>query len=154
MLSVTDSLGMLLLSLVCLLVSAEILVWSVVQIAERMGISEMIIGLTVIAIGTSLPELVVSITSSIKGYTDLAIGNIVGSNIFNLLAVLSIPCIVSPTQLAPEVLTRDYLIMLVLTVVLLAFAYGLSGTARITRVKGGLMFAGWIAYMYSLYYIA
>ena len=150
----SKALGMLLLSLACLLVSAEILVWSVVQIAERMGISEMIIGLTVIAIGTSLPELVVSITSSIKGYTDLAIGNIVGSNIFNLLAVLSIPCIVSPTQLAPEVLTRDYLIMLVLTVVLLAFAYGLSGTARITRVKGGLMFAGWIAYMYSLYYIA
>ena len=83
----------LILSLVFLLLSSELLVWAVVKIAHRMGVSELIIGLTVVAIGTSLPELVVSVTSAVKGETDLAIGNIVGSNIFNMLAVLAIPCL-------------------------------------------------------------
>lgn len=145
---------MLLMSLLCLLASAEILVWAVVQIAGRMGISEMIIGLTVIAIGTSLPELVVSITSAVKGYTDLAIGNIVGSNIFNLLAVLAIPSIISPTHLAPEVLTRDYLVMLALTVFLILFALGLRGGATISRVKGVLLLGGWVVYMFTLFQVA
>lgn len=140
------------LSLVFLLFSAEILVWSVTEIARKMGVDELIIGLTVIAVGTSLPELVVSVTSALKKQTDLAIGNIVGSNTFNILVVLAIPSFLSPTNFSPELLWRDYLSMTVMTLALVCFAYGLSGKARITRLEGSLMFAMWVCYLFYLYY--
>ncbi len=143
--------AILVLSLVFLLLSAELLVWSVINIAQRLGISELVIGLTVIAIGTSLPELVVSVTSALKGQTDLAIGNIVGSNIFNILAVLSIPCVLAPTEIAPEVLWRDYMLMLSLTIVVVLFAY-LKGKNQITRFKGAMLFAVWLGYLTTLYF--
>ena len=142
----------LIMSLVFLLLSSELLVWAVVKIAHRMGVSELIIGLTVVAIGTSLPELVVSMTSALKGETDLAIGNIVGSNIFNMLAVLSIPCMLAPTEIASNVVWRDYGLMFGLTVLLGLFAYGVSGSARISRLEGGILLLAWLGYLGSLYY--
>lgn len=145
------SVTMLALSLAFLLGSSELLVWAVTQIAGHMGVSELIIGLTVVAVGTSLPELVVSVTSALKGQTDLAIGNIVGSNIFNILAVLSIPCVLSPKQFAPELLWRDYGMMLGLTLVLVLFAYGISVKARIGRLEGVFLLVAWFAYLVSLY---
>ena len=141
------------LSLVFLLLSAQLLVWSVIHIAETLGVSELIIGLTVIAVGTSLPELVVSVTSALKGQTDLAIGNIVGSNIFNILAVLSIPCVLAPTTVNPEVLWRDYMLMLTLTIVVVVFAY-LKGKNQITRFKGTMLFLVWLGYLGTLYFTA
>ena len=139
------------LSLLFLLLSAELLVFAVVQISTAMGVSELFIGLTVIAVGTSLPELVVSVTSALKGETDLAIGNIVGSNIFNMLAVLSIPSFLAPTELVEEVLWRDYGLMAAMTIAVLVFAYGIRSVAKITRWEGSMLLIAWISYMIWLY---
>ncbi|HJN50056.1 MAG: calcium/sodium antiporter [Pseudomonadales bacterium] len=145
------SLLVLLMGLLLLLGSSEILVYTAVEIARTMDISELIIGLTVIAVGTSLPELVVSVTSALKGQTDLAIGNIVGSNIFNILAVLSLPCLIAPTTFEAEIFWRDYLLMLMMTALLVLFAYGVHSKARITRLEGGFLLMVWITYLFSLY---
>jgi cation:H+ antiporter len=144
----------LLLSLFFLLISSELLVWAVIKIAESMGVSELIIGLTVIAVGTSIPELVVSVTSALKGQTDLAIGNIIGSNIFNILAVLSIPAIFAPMALEPLTLWRDYALMLGMTLILVIFAYGIRSEAVISRMKGALLFSLWLGYIIFLYQTA
>ncbi len=146
--------AMLFISLLFLLFSAELLVWAVIKIAESMGVSELIIGLTVIAVGTSIPELVVSVTSATKGQTDLAIGNIIGSNIFNILAVLAIPAIIAPSDLMPATLWRDYAVMLGLTLALVVFAYGIRGDSLITRFKGLLLFMVWLGYIIYLYQTA
>jgi len=139
------------LSLVFLLLSSQLLVWAVANIAILLGISELVIGLTVIAVGTSLPELMVSMTSALKGQTDLAIGNIVGSNIFNILAVLAIPSIVSPTSVDSELLTRDYVVMLGLTMLLVLFAYQSKPGGRIGRLKGVFLLCIWVGYLVFLY---
>ena len=146
----------LLLSLAALLLSAELIVWSASSIAQRMGISELVIGLTVIAAGTSLPELVVTLTSASKGQPELAVGNIMGSNIFNILAVLAIPCLMAPTAVAPALLFRDYATMLILTLLLLAFAYGPKGggQASIGRSRGVIFLSVWVGYLLLLYYSA
>ena len=87
--------------------------WSVL-IARNHGISDLVIGLTIVAIGTSLPEIAASITSVIKGKNDIAIGNIIGSNMFNMLAVLGIPTLIQPAvMLDPEIINRDFLVVLV-----------------------------------------
>ncbi|MDA0272915.1 MAG: calcium/sodium antiporter, partial [Proteobacteria bacterium] len=106
---------------------------------------------TVIAVGTSLPELVVSMTSALKGHTDMAIGNIVGSNIFLILAVLAIPSIVSPTSVDSELLTRDYVLMLGLTMLLVLFAYQSKLGGSIGRLKGIFLLCIWVGYLVFLY---
>ena len=136
-----------LLALLFLLLSSELLVWSATNIAQLLGISELLIGLTVIAVGTSLPELVVSMTSALKDQTDMAIGNIVGSNIFNLLAVLAIPCLVSPTTVSAELLWRDYGLMLFLTLLLVIFALFSGQSASINRLKAGFLITIWFGYL-------
>lgn len=145
------ALWMLLGSLVFLLLSAELLVWAVTEIAGTMGIAERVIGLTVVAAGTSLPELVVSVTSAFKKQTDIAIGNIIGSNIFNILAVLAIPCLLSPATFSADLLWRDFGTMFVMTLILVVFAFGFLGKGRITRIEGVLLIAGWLTYIVYLY---
>ncbi len=145
---------LLFVSLVFLLFSSELLVWAVIKIAENMGVSEFVISLTVIAVGTSIPELVVSVTSATKGQTDLAIGNIIGSNIFNILAVLAIPAILAPSDLMPLTLWRDYALMLGMTLTLVVFAYGIRGESSISRFKGFLLFMAWLSYIIYLYQTA
>ena len=141
-----------LLALVFLLLSSELLVWSITEIAHELGVSDLFIGLTVIAIGTSLPELVVSMTSALKDHADMAIGNIVGSNIFNILAVLSIPCVLSPTgDLEFELLWRDYALMLTLTLTLVAFAYFSKTKPSIGRIKAVILITIWLGYLAVLY---
>lgn len=152
--SLHRAITILVLSLIFLLLSAELLVHAVVFISKQMGVSELFIGLTVIAVGTSLPELVVSVTSALKGETDLAIGNIVGSNIFNILAVLSIPSFLAPTILSEEILWRDYGLMAGMTIAVLIFAYGIRSVARITRVEGAMLLLAWGSYMVWLYFTA
>jgi cation:H+ antiporter len=104
--------------LALLLVSAEITVWSAQSIATLMGISELVIGLTIVAIGTSLPELAASAISAIRGHHDIALGNIIGSNLFNLLLVMGAAGAISPISLDDAVFTRDYIAMAAMTALL------------------------------------
>lgn len=138
--------------LVVLLFSAEVLVWSASAVAAELGVSDLMIGLTIVAIGTSLPELAATLGGALKGQTGLAIGNVVGSNILNLLAVLAIPGLISPAELPLEVLRRDFFAMSVLTLLLVLFAYGFSPKPSITRFEGAILFIVWIAYNSLLYY--
>lgn len=133
--------------LALLLVSSRILVWGAVTIAEALGVSDLVIGLTIVALGTSLPELAATIAAARKGEHDIAIGNVVGSNMFNLLAVVGIAGAISPMpSVPPEILTRDWPVMVALTVLLFIFAFGLRGQGRITRWQGGVLLAGYLAY--------
>lgn len=141
-------------SLVFLLISAEVLVWGVIGIAKQMGISELFIGLTVVAVGTSLPELVVSVSSVLKQQTDLAIGNIIGSNIFNILAVLAIPSLLAPAELSPALLWRDYSVMFLFTGLLVGFSFASRSSPTLHRWQGGLLLAFWVIYLVSLYTMA
>ncbi len=118
--STTTAILWFLVGLSALLISSEALVWGAKQFALFFGVSQLIIGLTVVAIGTSLPELAASVTSAVRGHHDIALGNIFGSNLFNLLAVMSVPGIISPLALEREVFYRDYMAMSLLTVILVA----------------------------------
>ncbi len=141
-----QSVAWLILGLIVLLISAQILVYAATEIATTLGVSEMIIGLTIVAIGTSLPELAATIGSAIKGHTDIAIGNVVGSNILNILAVLAVPSIMAPTDIDFAALWRDCGTMLALTLMLALFAYGINSRAVITRFEGAVMLMAWIGY--------
>ncbi|NKC00932.1 MAG: calcium/sodium antiporter [Pseudomonadales bacterium] len=136
----------LMLGLIVLLISAQILVYAATEIATTLGVSEMIIGLTIVAIGTSLPELAATIGSAIKGHPDIAIGNVVGSNILNILAVLAVPSLMAPTDIDFAALWRDCGMMLALTLMLALFAYGINSRAVITRFEGAVMLTAWIGY--------
>ena len=138
--------------LVLLLASSKILVWGASGIATALGVSDLIIGLTIVAIGTSLPELAAGIASARKGEHDIAVGNVIGSNMFNLLAVLGLPALIAPGRFDPEVLTRDYPVMVVLTLVLLVMAYGHKGAGRINRVEGVILLAAFAVYQVFLYH--
>ena len=138
--------GMVLLPL-----SADIMVDSAVEIARYLGMSELLIGLTIIAIGTSLPELAASIAGVLKGEDDLALGNIIGSNIFNILAVLAMPGLIAPGAIDSSAASRDIIIMLGFTLLLLLFSFGLRGIRKITRIEGGVLVAGFIAYQILLF---
>jgi len=137
--------------LVVLLTSANILVWAATSIAVELGVSELIIGLTIVAVGTSLPELAATVGSALKGHTDIAVGNVVGSNILNILAVLAVPALVSPTDISAAVFWRDCGMMVALTLLLGLFAYGINSRAIITRFEGAVLILSWIGYNYMLY---
>lgn len=138
--------GMILLPL-----SADLMVDSAVNIARYMGMSELMIGLTIIAIGTSLPELAASIAGVLKGEDDLALGNIIGSNIFNILAVLAMPGLIAPGFIDENAANRDILVMLGFTILLLLFSFSLKGVRKISRWEGGLLLAGFMGYQIYLF---
>ena len=142
----------LLLGLVVLLASARLLVWGAVEIAVAWGISDLVIGLTIVAIGTSLPELAASIVSAFRNEHDIAIGNIIGSNMYNLLAVLGLPGLIHPAGFPPEALTRDFPVMIVLTLGLFAAAYGFRGEGQINRYEGGALLAAFVGYQLLLFH--
>lgn len=104
--------------LVALIVSSRVLVWGAVGIAEQLGIPELIIGATIVALGTSLPELAASVASALKSKPDIALGNVLGSNIFNLLIVLAVPGLIHPTEVSPDLFSRDYRFALGITALL------------------------------------
>ena len=132
--------------LVLLIVSSRILVWGAVEIAHGFGVSDLIIGLTIVAIGTSLPELASSVIAARKGEHDIALGNILGSNLFNTLAVVGIAGAIHPLAVGPEVFNRDMLVMAALTLSLFVFGYGLRGAGRINRVEGAVLLTCYLAY--------
>jgi cation:H+ antiporter len=140
----------LLFGLALLLISARVLVWAATEIAVWLGVSQMIIGLTIVAIGTSLPELATTLGAALKGQTDIAIGNVVGSNILNLVAVLSVPALVAAPAFDNVAFWRDCGMMLALTLALALFAYGLGGRAVITRFEGVVILLGWVGYNFVL----
>jgi len=139
------------IGLAALLIGSKALVWGATGIATLLGVSELVIGLTIVAIGTSLPELAASIISARKNEHDLAIGNILGSNVFNILAVLAMPGLIMPASIDNEVLHRDFPVMVLLFILLFAFSkYGKGG--RISRIAGGILLLIYIAYNSLLAY--
>lgn len=149
-LSMGKSVLFFIVGLVVLIVSSRMVVWGAVDIAHYLGVSDLIIGLTIVAIGTSLPELVAAVASALKGEADLAIGNVIGSNMFNLLAVLAMPALIHPGRFAPEALMRDFPIMLGFTFALFIVSFGLKG-GKITRFEGSLLSSGFAGYLFLLY---
>jgi cation:H+ antiporter len=141
-----------------LLASAEVTVWSAKTIAQSMGVSELIIGLTVVAIGTSLPELAASVVSAMRGHHDIAIGNIFGSNLFNLMLVMPAAGIISPMALSPEVFNRDFISLALMTVLLVAMvalvlnkAARKGGPALLSRRLGVILIGAYLGYYVLLW---
>jgi cation:H+ antiporter len=140
-----------LVGLIVLLFSSRLVVWGAVEIAQILGVSDLVIGLTIVAIGTSLPELVASIISVLRNETELAIGNVIGSNMFNLLAVLSMPALIYPQAFSSDILMRDLPVMFAFTIALFIMAFGFRSQGRINRLEGALLAIGFCAYLYLLY---
>ena len=141
----------LIVGMILLPLSASFLVDSSIFIAKAFGISDLVIGLTVIAVGTSLPELAASIMSIIKKEDDLALGNIIGSNIFNILAVLSLAGLISPGDIDNAAAARDAPYMLATTFLLFLLCFSRNGNFRITRAKGLLLLAVFIGYQVLIF---
>lgn len=134
-----------------LLISSKVLVWAAVNIAYAMGVSDLVIGLTIVALGTSLPELAASVGSVLKGEDDLAIGNVIGSNVYNLLAVFSLPALIAPGPIDATVISRDFPVMLAFTAVLFILGVGLSKAGHINRWEGGGLLSAYLFYQWTIY---
>jgi len=154
----TVSLGatwwLLLSGLILLLISSRLLVWGAVGIAQAFGVSDLVIGLTIVAVGTSLPELAASVAAVRKGEHDIAVGNVVGSNLFNILAVLGIAGVIGPGGFDAAVLTRDFPLMIGLAIALYIMARGLrnSGHGSIRRWAGGVLVAVFVSYQLWIFF--
>jgi len=140
----------LLLGLVILIISSRILVWGGVEFARYFEVSDVIIGLTIIGIGTSLPELISSVIAVKKGEHEMAIGNVVGSNLFNTLAVVGIAGVITPVTVDATFLYRDALVMLVLTLLLLIFCLGIKRQGRVNRWEGFALLLCFFIYNYAI----
>ncbi len=140
----------LLIGLVLLLLGADLLVRGAVSIAEFFGVPDLVIGLTIVAIGTSLPELAASIISLKKNEADIAVGNIIGSNMFNMLAVLGIPTLINPDYFAEEVLHRDFPTMIGLTLLIGAMVF-ITSKGKLVRPEGAILLFCFFAYQYVLF---
>ncbi len=148
--STRAALGWTLLGLTLLPLSAHILVNGAVTLALIVGVSEAVVGLTIVALGTSLPELAAAATSALRKQDDLAIGNILGSNMFNLLGVLGIAALVHPLSFDAVLLHRDVTVMFVLTLLLFTLIWRKQGPGLISRPAAALLFFGFIVYQATL----
>ncbi len=156
---VTTPLMLFALGLIVLLISSESLVWGARTLAQHFGVSPLVIGLTVVAIGTSLPELAASLASALKNHHDLAIGNIIGSNIFNILAVVAVPALFGPTLLDSDVFNRDYVSVMAITLALAMFlilshwrARRTKAPAKLARATGIALLVGYLCYYLVIFY--
>ena len=138
------------LGLCVLLVSSRILVWGAVNIARALGVSDFIIGLTIVAIGTSMPELAASVMSAVKKEHDIALGNILGSNMYNLLAVLGLSAVIAPHRLERLILQRDMVAMVVFSIGLFIMGFGFRGDGRVNRWEGALLLFAYLGYLFVL----
>jgi cation:H+ antiporter len=134
------------LGLVLLVASSRLLVWGAVVIARSLALSDLVIGLTIVAIGTSLPELAASIVAAKKGQHEIALGNILGSNLYNTLAVVGLAGVILPLHPEPSVLRRDVLVMAALTTAVFAFGFGFRTEGRISRLEGCLFVLSYFVY--------
>lgn len=137
--------------LALLIFGARLLVNSSISIATTLGVSETIIGLTIVAVGTSLPELVTSVLAAARGKSALALGNVVGSNIYNILGILGATALVKPLSAAPQIVAFDNWVMLAATLAMIAFA---RSSGRITRLEGGVLLLGYVVYILCLVFAA
>jgi len=140
------SVAVLVTGLVLLVISSQALVWGAVQVAEGLGVSDVIIGLTVVAIGTSLPELASSIIAARKGDHEIAFGNVIGSNLFNTLAVVGIAGSIHAIPVDNAILVRDLPVMGILTLALFFFGFGFRGVGRINRYEGAFLLLCFVTY--------
>lgn len=160
--SPTRAWGSFAIGLLLLVASSKLLVWGASNIALELGVSPLVIGLSIVAVGTSLPELAASLASAMKGHAEIALGNVMGSNLFNLLGVMSLPGLFETQVLAREVLLRDYAAMLGITLLLAGGLYASNlrradsegGEHRIGRVMGVLFLSVYALYYYWLYHTA
>lgn len=141
----------IIVGLVLLPLSAKYMVDSAVNIAHMLGVSDLVIGLTILAIGTSLPELAASIAGVLKKEDELALGNIIGSNTFNLLAVLSMPGLIAPGLVDDNAVSRDIWVMAALTLMLFVFSFNFRGTRRINRWEAGILCISFVLYQWWLF---
>lgn len=148
--NIGNSIFLFLLGLGILLGGAELLVECSVLVAKYFGLSDLVIGLTIIAIGTSLPELAASITAIKKNEADIAIGNVIGSNMFNMLAVIGIPGMIHATDFDRMVLVRDFPVMIGMTLLMGGMVFA-RGVGKFDRAEGSVLFVGFIAYQYWLF---
>ena len=145
--SIVKAILFVLIGLVLLVVSSKILVWGAVKIAASLGVSELVIGLTVVAVGTSLPELASSIVSARKNEHDLTFGNIIGSNIFNTLACVGIAGSIMPFSISKDIIFRDMGVLIFLTLILFLMGYNFKNKqGKISRFEGAFLLACYIAY--------
>lgn len=135
-----------LVGLVLMVGSSKMLVWGAVSIAHYFGVSDLVVGLTVVAVGTSLPELASSIAAARKGQDDIALGNIIGSNVFNSLMVIGVSGLIHPLAAEPDFMRRDIPVMAATTLLLYAFCWGRGGKGVVTRLEGTILFIGYCAY--------
>lgn len=132
--------------LIALIASSRLLVWGAVGIADRLGVDDLVVGLTVVAVGTSLPELASSIIAARRNEHDIALGNILGSNLFNTLAVVGLAGLVDPIEAAPATLRRDLVVMGLVTFSLVVLGWGMRRLGRINRVEGAALLVAFVAY--------
>jgi cation:H+ antiporter len=149
--SASKSVVYFLVGLISLLIGSKLLVWGATEVAQMLGVSDLIIGLTIVAIGTSLPELAASVASALKNEHDIAVGNILGSNMFNLLAVLAMPGLISPSSFDEIVLYRDFGIMVILLAMLYLFSR-LGTDGKLNRLAGCSLLVVYVAYTALLGY--
>ena len=137
----------ILIGIILLFTGGEFFIQGAVALSLILGIPQIVIGLTVVALGTSLPELAASVIAARKGEHDIAIGNVVGSNIFNILAVVGIAGVIEPiSAIASEVIYRDWSVMLFTTLLLLVMGYGFGRQGRINRFEGALLLISYLGY--------
>ncbi len=144
------SIGAVILGLGLLIAGSQVLLKGAIGIAQTMGISEAVIGLTLVAVGTSLPELTVSIIAAMRRHADVAVGNVLGSNIFNLLGILGVSALVHPLQVSGRIATFDQWIMLAVAILLFIFLY--TGR-RLNRLEGGILLLAYITYVSVSYMV-
>ena len=137
----------LVIGLAALLVGAELLVDAAINIAHALGVTELVIGIVLVALATSLPELAVSMVSALKGEYGLALGTIVGSNIFNLLAVIGIAAVIEPAKLPESVLSQHIFVLVAFTLALFAMTYDYDGKGHISRLEGGALLVAYLAFI-------
>lgn len=153
-LGIGRSLFWLLVGAIVLLISSRLLVWGAVSVAREIGVSDLVIGLTIVALGTSLPELAASVMSALKNEHDIAIGNIIGSNIFNMLAVLGVAGVIHPVDIEYAVLIRDFPVMALLVMFVLLMVNRLRSPGSITRTEGAFLVIAFCCYQTLLYFTA
>ena len=137
--------------LLMLLLSSRLVVWGAANVARALEVSDLVVGLTIVAVGTSLPELAASIAGVLKNEPDLALGNILGSNMFNMLPVLALPALLAPAAVEGAAISRDFPIMVAFSVALFLMAFGFRGPGRINRFEGALLLGAFIAYQVLLF---
>ena len=142
--SLFSSTAITVLGLVLLILGAQVLLKGATGIALALGVSEAVIGLTVVAVGTSLPELTISVVAALRRHADVAVGNILGSNIFNLLGILGVSALMQPLQLSPRIASFDQWVMLGVAVLIFVFLY--TGR-RLSRIEGGILLALYASYV-------